>query len=139
MSSKLLKPFDSDGWFKTGDLGFWSSTKQKKVKRNLYGNNAFKIIGRKDRMFISGGENIFPEEIENVLYQSQMVERAKVVSVKDIEFGKRPVVFIKYVDGFYEMKLRNFLEGYERSFTLCKSQCGKIVTSNFIEGKKQIK
>ena len=51
-----------------------------------------------------------PEEIENVLYQSKMVERAKVVSVRDIEFGKRPVVFIKYVDGFSEIKLRKFLE-----------------------------
>ena len=109
---KLLKPFDKSGWFKTGDLGYWSETVPIIKKTNLYQKKFIKILGRIDGMFISGGENILPEEIENILYLSKMVELAKVVSVKDIEFGNRPVVFIKYIDGFSEMELRNFLEKY---------------------------
>ncbi len=107
---KLIKPFNKNGWFKTGDLGNWSKKGKNIKNNNLYQKKFIKIFGRIDGMFISGGENIFPEEIENLMYKSEMVHQAKVVSVKDIEFGKRPVVFVKYVDGFSEFKLRNFLE-----------------------------
>jgi O-succinylbenzoic acid--CoA ligase len=79
----LLKPFIPDGWFATGDLGYIDD------KKNLH------VTGRKDNMFISGGENIMPEEIENCLIQFTGIENALVVPVKDEEFGFRPVVFIK--------------------------------------------
>jgi len=107
---KLSKPFDKNGWFKTGDLGCWSSIKNQLGNNKLGLTNSLKIIGRLDNMFISGGENILPEEIENVLYQSKMVDQAIVVSVKDIEFGNRPVVFIKYAGSSSEAKIRKYLE-----------------------------
>ena len=50
----------------------------------------------------------------------------------------------KIISYDYWSKLRNFLEGYERSFNLCKSQCGKIVSSiekteeNFRTGEKTV-
>jgi len=106
---KLSKPFDNNGWFKTGDLGFWGSSKKKFENKKSVLKNSLKILGRFDNMFISGGENILPEEIENVLYQSKMVDQAIVVSVEDPEFGKRPVVFIKYAGSSSEAKIRKYL------------------------------
>ena len=61
-------------------------------------------------MFISGGENIHPEEIELSLLQFPSIERAAVVAVKDSEFGQRPVVFIKSSVSASENELRKFLE-----------------------------
>ena len=115
---KLIKPFNKNGWFKTGDLGFWNSIKQKKEKSNVYTNNSLKVFGRIDGMFISGGENILPEEIENIIFKSKMVDQAIVVSVEDKEFGKRPVAFIKFLGSFTDKKLRKYLKKYLLSFKI---------------------
>lgn len=58
-------------------------------------SSSYEIIGRKDRMFISGGENIYPEVIERALTQLPHIAAAHVVPVSDPEFGKRPVAFIE--------------------------------------------
>ena len=58
-------------------------------KKYFVSNPSFSIVGRKDNMFISGGENIHPEEIENIFYGSGMVDEAIVVPVKNVEFGKK--------------------------------------------------
>lgn len=81
--ARLERPFDSDGWFATGDIG------------ELAANNTLRVSGRKDNMFISGGENIRPEEIERFLCGMDAVEQAIVVPVRHEEFGFRPVAFIK--------------------------------------------
>jgi len=95
------EPFDKDGWFRTGDLGKFDS------------KGRLAVIGRKDRMFISGGENIFPEQIEKALLEIEEVKEAAVVPVSDIEFGKRPVAFVKTEPpSFDEKKLRSFLEEF---------------------------
>ncbi|MFT5170186.1 MAG: O-succinylbenzoic acid--CoA ligase [Candidatus Omnitrophota bacterium] len=75
-------PLES-GWFKTGDLG--------SLDENAY----LKVMGRKDNMFISGGENIQPEEIERIINELSSVEEAYVVPTEDCEFGYRPVLFIR--------------------------------------------
>ena len=54
-----------------------------------------KMIGRKDSMFISGGENIQPQEIEERLSEISGIEQSIVVPVQDPEFGNRPVAFLK--------------------------------------------
>ncbi len=77
----LLTPFDAQGWFATGDIG------------RLRGDGALQVFGRKDNMFISGGENIHPEEIEMELLQHPGVVQAVVVAVPHAEFGMRPVAF----------------------------------------------
>ncbi len=69
------------GWFPTGDLGCWE-------------NGKFKILGRKDNMFISGGENIQPEEVEEVIRKVCGIHEAIVVPLHDPEFGQRPGVFL---------------------------------------------
>ena len=76
-------PLTQDGWFATGDLG--SLTPE--------GNLVYK--GRKDNMFISGGENIYPEEIERVLGSFPGLLSCTVVPTSDLEFGQRPIAFIQ--------------------------------------------
>jgi len=76
-------PLTSDGWFATGDLGFINHA------------GGLIVTGRKDNMFISGGENIHPEEIEHSLYQVDLIERAVVIPIPNNEFGFRLIAFTK--------------------------------------------
>ena len=69
-------------WFATKDLG----------RFNAQGN--LEIIGRKDRQFISGGENIQPEEIEKALRAIPGIRHAIVRPIPDKEFGMRPIACI---------------------------------------------
>lgn len=63
--------FTSDGYFKTGDLA------QRKA------NGSFQLIGRLKEMFKSGGYNVYPKEVEEVLLSSPDVDEAVIVSVDD--------------------------------------------------------
>lgn len=81
-NGKLDLPLTADGWFSTGDLGQFS-------------NNQLVITGRKDNMFISGGENIYPEEIERSLCALEGIEDALVIPLESKQFGLRPVAFLK--------------------------------------------
>lgn len=71
-----------EGWFATSDLG--------EIDRS--GNWIWK--GRKDRLFISGGENIQPEEIERALCSIAGILSAHVRPQADPEFGNRPIAYI---------------------------------------------
>ena len=81
--SGLRTARDSDGWFHTGDMG------------ELSEDGRLTVLGRKDSMFISGGENIHPEEIEKALCSIDGIEEAVVVPAPDAEYGMRPVAWIK--------------------------------------------
>lgn len=74
-------------WFPTNDLGRMEKGK-------------IIIVGRKDRMFISGGENIQPEEIERELHALPQVIEAAVLPIDDAEFGKRPVAIVHASENF---------------------------------------
>ena len=74
---------DREGWFHTADIG--SLSKKGEVT----------VLGRKDNMFISGGENIHPEEIERALMMVEGILEALVIAAPDAEYGQRPVAFIK--------------------------------------------
>ena len=80
--SNLIRPFDKDGWYATGDLGA------------IDGSGRLSIAGRLDQMFISGGENCYPEEIENGLLEIPGIHRACVVAVPHPEYGQRPYAFV---------------------------------------------
>ena len=81
------RPLDADGWFHTRDLG------------ELDENGYLRVGGRMDNLFISGGENVQPEEIEEILCRLERVEEAVVVPVPDEEFGARPVAFVRMDHG----------------------------------------
>ncbi len=81
---------DREGWFHTRDLG------------RLRGDRDLCVLGRKDNMFISGGENIYPEEIERALLVLPNIRQACVVPVPDEEYGSRPVAFIEMEGGCLE-------------------------------------
>ena len=84
LSGGELRPSrDRDGWFHTCDAGALSES------------GTLTIFGRKDNMFISGGENIHPEEIEHALTSIAGIEEALVVPVPDREYGLRPLAFIR--------------------------------------------
>lgn len=71
-----------DGWFHTGDLARQDE------------DGYFYIAGRAKDMIISGGENIYPAEIETVLYEHSAVVSAAVVGLPDSKWGEKPVAAI---------------------------------------------
>jgi o-succinylbenzoate---CoA ligase len=81
------RSLDAGGWFRTGDLG------------ELDADGCLLVRGRKDNLFISGGENVQPEEIEEALCRLESVEEAVVVPIPDTEFGFRPVAFVRTLEG----------------------------------------
>ncbi len=68
--------YDADGWFHTGDLVYHDE--------EWY----FYVVDRKKDMFISGGENVYPAEIEAVLYKHPAVHMCAVVGVPDPRWGE---------------------------------------------------
>ncbi len=76
-------PLAPGGWFRTGDCG------------HLDAGGVLTVTGRADGMFVSGGENIHPQEIEEVLGAHPAVAVAVVVPAPDPEFGSRPVAFVE--------------------------------------------
>lgn len=75
-------PLNESGFFNTKD-------------RIRFQDSTFQYLGRSDRMLISGGENIQPEEIETVLLQHPDITRAAVIGVPHPKYGERPIAFIE--------------------------------------------
>jgi fatty-acyl-CoA synthase len=77
--------FDAQGWFHTGDLA------------RADADGFFYIVDRKKDMFISGGENVYPVEIEKVLYEHPAVAQCAVVPMPDPQWGEvgRAVVALR--------------------------------------------
>lgn len=101
IGGKILKKIDQNGWFHTCDLGKFDK------------HDNLTILGRMDNQFISGGENIQPEEIENqiLLYaqsENEKIDDAVVVGVDDDAYGQVPFAFIKGT--FDNLKLTDYLK-----------------------------
>ncbi|SFE37181.1 o-succinylbenzoate--CoA ligase [Alteribacillus iranensis] len=71
-----------EGWFYTGDIGYLDK------EGFLY------VLDRRSDLIISGGENIYPAEIESVLSSFPAVQEAGVIGKKDEEWGEVPVAFV---------------------------------------------
>ena len=67
----------------TGDLGYLDEA------------GCLRVSGRRDNMFVVGGENVQPERIENVLRNIEGIEEAVVTPVPDEEYGALPVAFLR--------------------------------------------
>jgi 2-furoate---CoA ligase len=72
-----------DRWYFTGDLG------------RLDEDGELYLVGRVDDMVITGGENVYPEEVENVLARCPLVGRAAVIGMPDERWGQRLVAFVE--------------------------------------------
>jgi fatty-acyl-CoA synthase len=57
------------------------------------------VDGRDDEMIVSGGENVFPREVEDLLADHPAIDEAAVVGVDDSEFGQRLKAFVVAHDG----------------------------------------
>ncbi len=90
---------DARGFFHTGDLARYDE------------EGYFYIVDRKKDMFISGGENVYPVEIERVLYEHSAVHMCAVVGVPDPKWGEVGVAFVVCKPGtsVTEEELRAFL------------------------------
>ena len=75
------------GWFHTGDVGYRDK------------DGFFYIVDRKTDMIIRGGENIYPREIDEVLYKHPAVAAAATIGVSDQLYGEEVAAFIVLKDG----------------------------------------
>lgn len=99
-----------DGWVRTGDLF--------KCDDEGY----YYIVGRKKEMYISGGENVYPAQVEKVLYKHDAVSQAAVVGVPDKQWGEAGSAFIVLKEGkeITEEELKSYCRKHLAGF-----QCPK--------------
>jgi acyl-CoA synthetase (AMP-forming)/AMP-acid ligase II len=75
---KTKKTIDKDGWVHTGDMGY-------KDEAGYYF-----LAGRATDLIIRGGENISPEEVENIIFAHPKIDDVAVIGVPDDEWGEVP-------------------------------------------------
>lgn len=125
-----------DGWLKTGDIGYMDK------------NGCFYVIDRKKDMIIAGGFNIYPREVEEVLYEHEAILEAVVVGIPDPYRGETVKAFIVLKDGFelseneLDMFCRKHMASYkvpriyEFREELPKTAVGKILRRKLIDEEK---
>jgi long-chain acyl-CoA synthetase len=91
-----------DGWLYTGDMA--------RMDQDGY----FYIVDRKKDMIIAGGYNIYPREVEEVLYQHEAVQEAAVVGVPDPYRGETVAAFIVLKDEYKGQVTREDIEKFCR-------------------------
>ena len=74
---------DGDGWISTGDIGYLDSL------------GSLFLSGRADRMIVSGGENVFPEDVEQILTQHADIQSCACLGIPDSEFGQRLIALVE--------------------------------------------
>jgi acyl-CoA synthetase (AMP-forming)/AMP-acid ligase II len=77
----------TDGWFHSGDVGRWDEDGY------LY------IVDRKKDMILTGGENVYPREVEEVLYRHPAVVEAAVLGAPDPKWGEKVVAVVCVREG----------------------------------------
>ncbi|MDL4840621.1 AMP-binding protein [Aquibacillus rhizosphaerae] len=122
-----------DGWLLTGDIGYMDE------------NGCFYIIDRKKDMIIAGGYNIYPREVEEVLYEHEAIQEAVVVGIPDPYRGEtvKAFVVIKENHNLSEEELDRFCRKYMASYKvprfyefrdeLPKTAVGKILRRKLLD------
>lgn len=92
MAGYYRAPLDSamalrDGWLRTGDIG------------HLDADGYAYIVDRKKDVIIRGGQNIYPADIEEILYQVPGVAEAAVIAREDAMLGEVPIAFVAFQPG----------------------------------------
>jgi long-chain acyl-CoA synthetase len=126
-----------DGWLYTGDLGYMDE------------RGYFFIVDRKKDMIIASGYNIYPREVEEVLYEHPKVQEAAVIGIPDVYRGETVKAFIvlkqgeectkEELDHFVRSRLAAYKVPriYEFRKELPKTAVGKILRRVLIEGEKK--
>ena len=98
LPQKTAETIDADGWLHSGDLALRTP------------EGYFRITGRLKDLIIRGGENIYPREIEERLYQHPAVEDVQIVGVPDRKYGEEVLAWIKLrpSSNVSEQDLRDF-------------------------------
>ncbi len=126
-----------DGWFLTGDLGYMDEA------------GYFYIVDRKKDMIVAGGFNIYPREIEEVLYEHKTIQECVVAGIPDAYRGetvkayivlkKNAAVTAEELDRFCRQQLAAFKvpKQYEFRDELPKTAVGKILRRVLVEEEKR--
>jgi fatty-acyl-CoA synthase len=88
MPEATAQAIDEDGWLHSGDLGVMDE------------NGYLSITGRHKDMIIRGGENIYPREIEEFLFQMAGIADVQVAGVPSPKYGEEVGAFVKLKEGF---------------------------------------
>ncbi len=99
---------DADGWLHTGDVA------------ESDGEGVYRIKGRLKEMYIAGGENVYPAEVEAVLHEHERVADAAVVGVEDERWGEVGVAYV-VADGVDEDELLEWCGARLARFKVPKS------------------
>lgn len=130
-----LQCFTQDGWFRTGDVGYFDE------------EGFLFICDRLKDMVISGGENIYPAEVESVLYDHPDIAEVAVVGAPDARWGERVVAVVALKPGrtltlemlqaFAEKRLARYKLPRELRLldALPRNPTGKVVKSRLREHK----
>jgi len=102
---------DENGYFHTGDIAQYDE------------EGYFYIVDRKKDMFISGGENVYPAEIEKVLYQHPAVHMCAVIGLPDVKWGEvgKACVVLKPGQSASEAELLNLMTEHLAKYKVPKS------------------
>ncbi|MDG5786932.1 long-chain-fatty-acid--CoA ligase [Evansella sp. AB-P1] len=126
-----------DDWFLTGDMGYMDE------------DGFFYIVDRKKDMIIAGGFNIYPREIEEILYEHEDIQEACVIGVPDPYRGETVKAFIVPKEGrdLSEEKIEEFCREHLASFKiprlyefreeLPKTMVGKVLRRVLVEEEKK--
>jgi fatty-acyl-CoA synthase len=98
MPEKTAEVIDADGWLHTGDLALREP------------NGYYRITGRLRDLIIRGGENIYPREVEERLYEHPAVVEVQVIGIPDRRLGEEVLAWVKLKSGccVTEDELRDF-------------------------------
>jgi fatty-acyl-CoA synthase len=101
----------SGDWFHTGDMARMDQD------GDLY------IVDRKKDMFISGGENVYPAEVENAIFDMPQVAETAAIGIKDPKWGEvgLAVVAVKAGEKLTESQILDFLKGRLAKYKIPKS------------------
>ena len=127
----------NDGWFLTGDLGYMDE------------KGYFYVVDRKKDMIIAGGFNIYPREVEEVLYEHEAIQECVVAGIPDPYRGETVKAYIVLKEGktVTDKELNEFCRKnlaaykvprfYEFRTELPKTAVGKILRRTLVDEEKQ--
>jgi len=129
---EVTKEVFTGGWFHTGDLARMDEDGE------LY------IVERKKDMFISGGENVYPAEVENAIYELPQISEAAVIGVEDDNWGEvgRAVVALKEGHSLTAEVIIDHLKGrlakykIPRYIWLCRNPLPRNAAGKFLKRQR---